>query len=433
MSVMPSRFESCSGRRSLISSRLTRIVRVALAILAAGLALPVDAQEIRLETATSAEPIVVRRILSLDETALKVRAGDQDRSIPRDDLIALTLPSAPSRDLRGNDLLSLTSGDRLRVDKVTSANDALVATLRASSAVQLTIPLEYTRGLIRLPKGVSGWIERLPTSDDPSVDVALLQNSDRIRGEFLSLSDEKLTLKTAAGETSIEPEDLRAIAFCPDLLAKRPIPARHTVVQFRDGSFWTADSVTRAAGESHWYVTVGADRWTIPDDAVVRIAFYSGSAPSLTSIIPVEHRTIPFLPDVPQAKAGREPSESPDLMGDLPTVGGTPVPRALNGSGRTEWTYSLEGEWTSFRAAAEIPDSAGEGGSAVFRIDIDGKRVFESGLRRAGGGTLPIPPVSLTGAKTLRLTIDYGEFWDVRNRGVWIDPRLVRLAGPGKG
>lgn len=415
---------------SLSRSGVLRTIAVVFSFLAGSWSFPLAAQEIRLETIASPEPIAVRRIVSLEETSIAIHTADQQRTIPRDELIGLTFPAAPARDLKGNDLLCLTSGDRLQVGNVASQDDAITATLGAAPAVRLTIPLEYTCGLIRLAKGVPGWRERLPVSDDPAVDLVLLRNSDRLRGEFVRLTDEKLLLKTATGETAIEPEDLRALVFSPDLLAKRPIPPRLAVVQFRDGSFWTADSVTRPAGESALYVTVGADRWTIPEEAISRIAFYSPSASSLLALEPAGRRTVPFLPDAPKGPPpASEPKTLPD-QDELPTLRGLPVPRGLAGPGRTEWTYPLEGRWTEFRASPAIPDSAGEGGSAVFRVEVDGKPVFESGLLKSGAGTGSVSSVSLTGARTLKLTIDYGEFWDVRNRGVWIDPRLVRHPQP---
>ncbi len=387
------------------------------------------AQETRLEIVTAPEPLVVRRIISLEESGITVRTADQDRTIPRDELIELSLPAPPPRELKGNDLLVLTSGDRLQVASITSAEDAVTATLRAAPAVRLSIPLEYTRGLIRLAKGVPGWRERLPIVDAPAVDLVLLRNSDRIRGEFTGLTDEALTIKTASGATTIDPEDLRAIAFSPDLLAKRHTEQRHVVVQFRDGSFWTADSVTRPAGEPAWFVTVGTDRWTIPEEGIVRVAFYSDSATSLATLPPRSRKRTPFLPDA--APSGKEaPPPVPAEEDPLTTIGGAPVPRGLEGPGRTEWTFSLDGAWSEFRGTFEIPDSAGEGGTATFRVAVDGRPVLESGLVPAASGPRRIAPVAIQGAKTLTLTIDYGEFWDVRNRGVWIDPRLVRPPQP---
>lgn len=401
----------------------------AATVAASLLAGPTRAQETRLEIATAPEPLVIRRIISLEESAITVRTADQDRTIPRDELIELSLPTPPARELKGNDVLVLTSGDRLQVANVTSAEDAVTATLRAAPAVRLSIPLEYTRGLIRLAKGVPGWRERLPVADDSAVDLVLLRNSDRIRGEFTGLTDDALAIKTASGASTIDPEDLRAIAFSPDLLAKRHTEKRHVVVQFRDGSFWTADSVTRPAGEPAWFVTVGSDRWTIPGEGIVRVAFYSDSATSLATLPPRSRKRTPFLPDA--APSGQEaPPPAPGEEEPVTTIGGAPVPRGLEGPGRTEWTFSLDGTWSEFRGTLEIPDSAGDGGTATFRVAVDGKLVLESGLVSAAAGPRRIAPVAIQGAKTLTLTIDYGEFWDVRNRGVWIDPRLVRRPQP---
>ena len=407
----------------------------------------IGAEGLRLESTVDRTPVPLRRIVSLDDTVLKVRpapgekGSDGERSIRREDLIALVFaPPSTGRPPRGTDLLSLTSGDRLRVVSAVSGEESLSASLAASSTTRLAIPLEQLRGLLRLARGTGAaeWSARLPLADGSS-DVALLQNADRLRGEFLGLSEESLTFNTAAGETKIAREDVKGIAFSPELLSLRPIPARHAIVQFRDGSYLTVDTVRRGAGETDWQLALGDARLAIPEDALRRIAFYSESAASLLSQPLADRRTVPFLPEVTGAaeaedSAAPAPSESASASAESdsfpppPVLHGHPIPRGLEAAGRTEWTYDLDPMWTEFRAAANVPDAAGDRGSCVLRIEVDGKAVYESPLLRPASEDVPTPPVPLQSARTLKLVIDYGEFWDVRNRGIWIDPRLIRSA-----
>ena len=422
---------------------------VGVRLLAAGLVASISAERgladeaIRMESTADRGPVAVRRIVSLDDSALRIRpapgerGSDGERTIRREELISLDFSHAApvSREVRGTALLFLTSGDRLQVLSVTSDEDALAVSLVASTATRLSIPLEQTRGLLHLERGRRkvDWLARLPVANGSS-DIALLQNADRIRGEFVGLSEESLTMNTDKGETSVSAEDMKGLAFSPDLLSDRPSPARHSIVQFRDGSYLTVDTIRRGAGEIGWMVKVGEASWSFPDEAISRIAFYSESAASLLSLTPTDCRTVPFLPteasDPPKPLAGAAATDSaaPPIssVGAPSVVQGRPIPRGLEAGGRTEWTYRLKPGWTELRAAANVPDSAGEGGSCVLRIEVDGKAVYASPILRASREAISIPTVPLGGASTLELVIDYGEFWDVRNRGVWIDPRLIR-------
>ena len=91
--------------------------------------------------------------------------------------------------------------------------------------------------------------------------------------------------------------------------------------------------------------------------------------------------------------------------------------------------YRLTGDERKFEAEIALDDTAGNEGSAIFRVYAvrDGKPelAFESDIIRGGDALKPIA-VDIAGAQGLVLLVDYADFGDQQDHANWLDARLVR-------
>ena len=89
--------------------------------------------------------------------------------------------------------------------------------------------------------------------------------------------------------------------------------------------------------------------------------------------------------------------------------------------------YDISAGYARFEASATIDDSAGKGGSVVFRIFLDDgqgewKAALESPVVRGGDKPVAIS-VDLSGAQRLALIVDAADRGDTLDRADWLPPR----------
>jgi hypothetical protein len=87
-------------------------------------------------------------------------------------------------------------------------------------------------------------------------------------------------------------------------------------------------------------------------------------------------------------------------------------------------SYALDGKYRRLEAGLAIDDAAEGGGSARFRVFVDGKEQFASDTQR-GGQPPTAMTVSVEGAKRLDLVVDFADRGPVLDRADWLDARLV--------
>jgi hypothetical protein len=92
---------------------------------------------------------------------------------------------------------------------------------------------------------------------------------------------------------------------------------------------------------------------------------------------------------------------------------------------RTLLAYKLAEDDHAFQATIGLDDRAGDRGSVVFRVMVDGKDKYVSPVLTKRDGP-EFVNVDLAGAKILILVAEFGEGGDVQDSADWIDARLVR-------
>ncbi|HKD99447.1 MAG TPA: NPCBM/NEW2 domain-containing protein, partial [Planctomycetota bacterium] len=92
-----------------------------------------------------------------------------------------------------------------------------------------------------------------------------------------------------------------------------------------------------------------------------------------------------------------------------------------------------DGRFAAFSASVGIDDETLElprRGSVVFRVQGDGKTLWESSVVRSGERAIAVPDLDLRGVQRMTLEVDFAEGTDVADRADWCDPILLRDAPP---
>jgi alpha-galactosidase len=118
------------------------------------------------------------------------------------------------------------------------------------------------------------------------------------------------------------------------------------------------------------------------------------------------------------------PEKNANIIGEPITIAGKSYDRGLGAHANSTLWIDLHGSAKRFTAMVGVTDSAGERGSVVFRVLVDGKKVFESGTMHGGGRPEPVD-VDLSGKRQMLLLVsDAGDGVDY-DHAVWADARLT--------
>ncbi len=88
-------------------------------------------------------------------------------------------------------------------------------------------------------------------------------------------------------------------------------------------------------------------------------------------------------------------------------------------------TYKLGGQFERFVATVGIDDAAGEHGSVVFHVLLDGKPAFESAVLRGTDAPVSVS-VDVSSAAMLTLECDDANDLDLADHADWADAALIR-------
>jgi hypothetical protein len=253
-------------------------------------------------------------------------------------------------------------------------------------------------------------------------DGLILLNSDELAGQILSLDENAVKIRAAAGEMTIAKEKIAAAAFNPSLAAK-PSPADARLwVGTTDGSRILASSLV-IEGDSAKLKLAGGVSLTAPPAKIVAIQPLAGRTTYLSDMKPAGYQHIPFLDLNWPYKTDR------NVLGTQLRAGGRNFLKGLGMHSAARLTYNLEKPYRTFASEAAIDDQTGGRGSAVFRVYIDDgsgtwQLKFESPIVRGGAAPVPIS-IDLAGAKRLSLLVDFADHGDEQAHADWLNSRLL--------
>jgi len=149
-----------------------------------------------------------------------------------------------------------------------------------------------------------------------------------------------------------------------------------------------------------------------------------GRTTYLSDLKPTECRQTPFLDLAWPCRADR------NVAGGMLRSAGRLFVKGLGVHGAARLVYALPPPRTPgddhrrFEALVGIDDAADGGGSAVFRVLVDGEERFTSKTIRSGDPPVPVS-LGIAGARQIELVVDYADRADVLDRADWLDARLV--------
>ena len=342
-------------------------------------------------------------------------AGKDRRVVPAADLVAW----GNWAEVRRGPILVLADGG------------LLVAAVYQTDSQKLTVDSDLF-GLVKLPlEGLAGIVFQ-PPADRHALDLLLdelasatgdsdrviLANGDRVAGRLETIKDDTLTLETAVGPVDIEFHRARALIFNPALVARARQQDLRAVAGFRDGSRLVAKQLV-AGGESLEITTADGLVWTTTLKTLVAILPQGGRVTYLSDLQAAGYRHVPFLELTWPYRTDR------NVTGGRLRCDGRLYLKGLGIHSAARLTYLLDEPYRRFQAELAVDDHTAGRGSVRFRVFLDGRQKYASGILRGGQPPLPVS-IDLDGAKRLDLIVDYADRADERDHADWLNARLVQ-------
>lgn len=362
-------------------------------------------------------------IETLDDDTLVLRKDDGGRRrIAAADLLSLEFDDPDEAVPRPSQWVILSNGDRLGVELLESAGDALACRRPGSGAGEFTVPLETIVGvMLQAPaeRRAAALLQRELQERSFESDILFLTDGDRLSGLLLELDENVCRWQTAVGEVDVDRSRVLGIGFNSSLTVALASPESETVLRLRDGSWLTCRAVGFDGGESVVAESLAAGEIDAPIRSVRAIDFFGPRVTPLSELEPLEVEMIPYLSREQPMRRDR------NVRGGPLALGGETFARGLGMQSRTSAVYQLEGRFTAFRALIGIDDAAEGAGSAVFSVGVDGEPVFESGPVGAGEPPRTVGPIDVRNAETITLTVDFGLYGDIGDLADWCNAVLI--------
>ena len=122
----------------------------------------------------------------------------------------------------------------------------------------------------------------------------------------------------------------------------------------------------------------------------------------------------------------RDKSNGEAAAGDGKTItlNGTTYPKGLGANANSDIRFNIAGKCTSFNADIGVDDEVGTHGSVIFRVFLDGTKVYDSGTMTGSTATKSIS-VNSTGKNQLRLYVDISTDGNTYDHADWANARIT--------
>lgn len=335
----------------------------------------------------------------------------EKREIPMEEVVAVDWLSKPVAALHRRPQVLLVNGDRIALSVESWDEEALSGTSLVSPDGPLRIPLEFVRGVILHPLAdlneLALEMERI-NSHPAGDDLVALANGDQVRGQMLQLENGSFLFDRDSTNVSLARGQIRSLSLNPELSVTPPeITGGSALLSLTDGSCLTVSNWERTADRlvGSWLGNVAVE---IPIDAIASFRPRVADMQSLADLAPESYRFVPLL-----KSAAVELRRNRNTWGGPLSLAQRPRPEGLGLRSRSETTWRLGGEYKSFIATIGIDDAAGNQGSSVCRLIVDGTTVYTSPVLRGGEPPIQIPSIDVARAQRLQIVVDFGEEGDV--------------------
>lgn len=277
-------------------------------------------------------------------------------------------------------------------------------------------------GVLRLATQAVATV-RLKTGPGAATEEGVrMANGDWLPCRVLSMSVDHVVVRHEDGTMSVSRGRCTAIHLRKSLPAGhvRPCPgAARQFVRMRNGDVAAGELVALDTER----LRLRRDKKTVWEAPITAVAEIWSEGPRLVPLTTLTPEKVSYTPQFDES--------FPVLYDRGPESGDLPLRGRLHERGvmchpRTELVYRLDGKWTRFVAEIGLADTAPQKAVATFRVIADGTKKFDSAAL-----DVTDPPgkvsVDVTGAKTLRLVVDYGPDGSAFGaHAVWARPVLVK-------
>jgi hypothetical protein len=368
------------------------------------------------------------------------RPGEPPLMLPADEIVEITAqaPRPPASSLR----LVLTNGDALVGKPAPPAAADHVAIVSPSFGL-LAVPFDQLDAIQSTahPKFLPPF-----RPDTARSDLLIRAGGDRITGLLKSVTPDQVVFDVDGKGLRVATRDVAALY----LTRVQEPPARPetllAVVTARDGSCLTG-ALTAADADGLRLRTLYPDSASgeprvcrLPSAELASLYFKNGRCIYLSDLDPRTVEEYSFIEPAQQAPADpglafpfpfrRDRTVNPELPRPI-TLRGRVFRKGLGVHSRSALTYDLGGRYKRFLATIGVDDEVlahgadAYGGSVVFQVWIDGRKVHDSGIvtAREPARDLDVP---VGGARELKLLVDFGNDFDVLDHADWAGARLIR-------
>jgi hypothetical protein len=262
----------------------------------------------------------------------------------------------------------------------------------------------------------------LPRPARESDDAVQLRNGDLAHGTLqgieqddegrfhylLMTQDDTLRIR----ETDIDHAVLAPTADPPDT------SGFHALIECWDGTTLSARPIELTARQLAIETLADSARRMLPLAAIRAIRLRNGRFVYLSDLPVKKLEVIPYF------SYRFEPRIDRNRRGGPLQLRGTTYDKGIGMQSKTRMTYTVSG-FERFRTIVGIDDAAGDGGSVICRLYLDGKLVKTTAVLR-GGGELATIDLALGSASELMLEVDFADNAHVNDLASWVTPILIR-------
>ena len=385
---------------------------------------------------------VVGEIQSIDETCVKIQAGEKQLEFLPSEVFEL----GAIQEHAGRPWIVLTHGEVIVVDKVTLG----VADIVGDSLTwkKFRCPLEMVQAVLYQPPhdllARDKLVQTVMARDMRVEDGGVLQDGTTLTGKVNVLDDRRLALTATGLKMPVEfaVSAVRAVFFAREVEQAEP---SNEVQQFgfNNGSYGGAKNVIRDGEKLVWQTVSGLKLETLPPFLVSEIASYNPwSAVSyyrpvgkqllfLHDVKPTQYRYVPIFKSVSDKRIARGYALGRNAVGGTLRVAGKLYLAGVGMVSVSRLTFDIPAGYTRFRSDVGIDSRAAEQGSVSVHVLLQGKQgsewqtAYDSPVVR-GGDDLRSIDVPLGDARRLSLVVDMADRADILDYANWVNARFVK-------
>jgi hypothetical protein len=344
--------------------------------------------------------------------------------------LKMAAPAAPAESgaPSGQPAITVYGRDKtvLRGSLVELGEETLV--LKTSWGAELKLPTVALRGLtfegVGPPAGRQQFEAKLaaPAAEDTAVVVGREQAVTQVSGTAHGLNAGRLGFTFEGQDKSISQARLVGLVYAAQP-RKGSSTAAYQLVTLLSGDVlagvWTSLTDDELTLETSW-----GGKLTLARAAAGKVDFRNGKVSYLSDLEPSSVEEAAYFGRLMTFRRDQSLEGGPLKLANRPAASG-PLAKGLSVHSRSVLTYSLEGEFQTFKCLVGFDESARGRGRVVCRVLGDGKELFAEGDLKASAEPKPID-LDIGGVKQLALEIDFGAAEDTCDRVIWAEPRVFR-------